>query len=71
MLNPKFREIELARKRDAARLALFDEIREACVSLLAWYDRDGSVGGLADPIEDCRAVLAKIDALETKPKDSA
>ena len=35
------------------------ELVEAGLALVTWYDRDGSVGGLCDPIEDMRAILAK------------
>ena len=35
------------------------EVVEAGLALVTWYDRDGSVGGLCDPIEDMRAILAK------------
>ena len=30
------------------------EVKAAIDELLAWYDRDGSVGGIVDPIERLR-----------------
>jgi hypothetical protein len=36
-----------------------DELLAACQALLDWYDRDGSVGGIVDPIEDVRAAVNK------------
>ena len=34
------------------------KLREACETVLAWYDRDGSVGGACDPMEALRAAIA-------------
>ncbi len=33
-------------------------LREAANAVLEWFDRDGSVGGLADPMAGLRAALA-------------
>ena len=33
------------------------KLREACEAVLAWYDRDGSVGGACDPMEALRAAI--------------
>lgn len=35
-----------------------DRLRAACEEVIEWYDRDGSVGGLVDPIDSLRAALA-------------
>ncbi len=56
-------ERDAARDRDAARLALFDEMREALRLQVQNYWQT--------PEDNARfrALLAKIDALETKPKE--
>lgn len=33
---------------------------EACEAALTWYDRDGSVGGIVEPMDQLRAALAAV-----------
>ena len=41
----------------AAALNKHATLLEACEAVLAWYDRDGSVGGACDQMEAMRAAL--------------
>ena len=39
-----------------------DELVAALKAVNEWYDRDGSVGGLVDPMDVVKAILAKVEA---------
>jgi hypothetical protein len=44
---------------NARLIAAAPDLLAACEAILQWYDRDGSVGGIVDPIEDVRAAVNK------------
>ena len=43
------------------------ELLDAAQSIMEWYDRDGSVGGIQDPMDSLRAAIGKATASAPKP----